>query len=350
MKTKCFYIFSVFFIGLSLIMPISLLADFYVIPVRITQSGITYKNILKRGEVWVGVLNWDMPGFYEQQGSVGLEADLARALAAAIFADTNKIRFIPISAGERFTGLQEERYDVLLRVSTFTLGRDTSLNLHFCPTYFYDGQGVMMGNSGSTLTDLDGKKIAVMQTADYQYNLAKFMMEQGLTYEEVLYNNSSQMFADYQSGEVDAVSYDKSALNAYRSSFGKPTDHVIFDEMLSKEPLSPVVRHDDDAWYDIVKWVIYALFEAEELGINSTNADVLLGSTNPAVRRFLGVEGTLGQDLGLSNDCFYQIIKQVGNYGEIYHRNLGPSTPTYLPRGQNELHTEGGLLYSPPMR
>jgi len=314
-------------------------ADFYVIAVRSKCSTITLEKILQRGEVWVGVLNRNVPGFFEQQGSVGLEADLARALAACIFADKNKVKFIEVSAGERFTGLQEGRYDVLLRISTFTLSRDTSLNLNFCPTYFYDGQGIMT-MAGWSLENLNGKKIAV-QNNDSQYNLSKFMMEQGLTYIEVLYNNIDEMFNDYQSGGVDAVSHDKSGLNAYRRSFD-----VIFDEMLSKEPLSPVVRHCDDAWYDIVKWVIYALFEAEELGINTSNVDDLKQSSeDPKVRRFLSVEGTLCQDLGLLNDCFYQIIRQVGNYKEIYEDNFD-----LLPRGLNSLYTEGGLLYSPPMK
>lgn len=303
----------------------------------------TYSKILKRGEVWVGVLNWNMPGLK------GLEEDLAQALAAAIFADTTKVKFIPVSAGERFTGLQEKLYDVLFRVATYTLGRDATLNVNFCPTYFYDGQGIM--STESDLANLDGKIIAVLQGTEHKYNLDKFMEEQGVfNYDVEEYTSTSEMFLDYENGAVDAVSYDKSALNAYRSDFDEPGDHNIFDEMLSKEPLSPAVRHGDDAWYDIVKWVIYALFEAEELGISSANVDALLTSTDPAIRRFLGVQGTLGSDLGLPNDWAYQIISQVGNYGEIYDRHLGPSTSTYLPRGQNNLHTAGGLLYSPPMR
>jgi general L-amino acid transport system substrate-binding protein len=202
-----------------------------------------------------------------------------------------------------------------------------------------------------TGTNLDGSNIAVIQSADYQYYLAKYMAQQGLSYTAVPYDNTLEMFEDYENGDVDAISYDKSVLNAYRSHFTTPGDHVIFDEELSKEPLSPVVRQGDDGWYDIVKWVIYALFQAEELGIDSSNVDNLkLNSQDPDIRRFLGVEGSLGQSLGLPDDWAYQIIKQVGNYAEIYTRNLESSMPTHLPRGKNKLHTEGGLMYSPPMR
>jgi len=312
----------------------------------------TYKNVLKRGEVWVGVLNYNRPGIFDPQNTVGLDADLARSLAAAIFADVNKVKFIGVSNLERFTGLQDERYDVLLRYATFTLGRDTTLNLNFCPTYFYDGQGIMarVGWELEALTSIAVIVSSVSSLSYHQYNLDKFKNEQGLNFEVVPFVNSSEMFEVYQEGVVDAVSHDKTALNSERSFFDFPSDHIILDEMLSKEPLSPVVRHGDDAWYDIVKWVIYALFEAEELGINSGNVDTLLGSSDSAVRRFLGLEGTLGDALGLPNNWAYQIIKLVGNYGEIYDRNLGPATPTYLPRDHNKLHTEGGLLYSPPMR
>jgi len=305
----------------------------------------TYENILKRGYVKVGVAEVDYPGFFEQQGqnSVGLEADLARALAAVIFADINKIEFVRVPIGERFTSLQEEHYDVLLGISTFTLSRDTSLNVNFCPIYFYGGQRILTLEE----TDLeDITSIAVLQSTTFQYNLEIFKDRKGLEFEIVPYLGRSEMFSDYESGFVEAVTDAWEVLTYNQELFENPEDHVILDDILSKDPLSPVVRHGDDEWYDIVKWVIYALFEAEELGINSGNVDALKQSSlDSAIRRFLGVEGTLGDDLGLPNDWAYQIIKLVGNYGDIYDKNLSP----YQSRGQNSLHTEGGLLYSPLM-
>jgi general L-amino acid transport system substrate-binding protein len=303
----------------------------------------TLEKVLNRGEVWVGVSNLDMPGFFEWQGSVGLEADLARALATAIFADADKVKFIGVSAAERFTALQDERYDVLVRVSTFTLARDATLSLNFCPTYFYDGQGIMT-SAEKSLEDVES--IGVIENTYHYDNLLKFMAQQGLSFVVIQYSSESEMLEDYEEGSLEALSSDKSFLYSYQSSLDEPGDHIIFDEMLSKEPLSPVVRHGDDEWYDIVKWVIYALFEAEELEINSNNVDwEKQSSADPTVRRFLSVEGTLCQDLGLPNDCFYQTIRQVGNYKEIYEDNI-----EFLPRGLNSLYTEGGLFYSPPMK
>lgn len=308
----------------------------------------TYKEVLQKGKVSVGVLNWDIPGFYEVNGDNGLEADLGRALAAAIFSDKNKVEFVKVSAAERFTALQEGLYDVLIRVSTFTMGRDTSLNINFAPIYFYDGQGIMT-HEWWNLEDLDGKLIGVLEERSHQYYLDKFMTQHDLYPQIILFPNRTEMFSDYEQGQIDAVSTDKSVLNAYRAFFANPNTHVIFDEILTKEPLAPVVREGDDVWYDLVKWVIYALIQAEELGIDSNNVDSLLSSTDPDIKRFLGVEGSLGQNLHLSSDWAYQIIKQVGNYGEIYDRNLGSLTPAPLPRGQNRLHFDGGLHYSPPM-
>jgi general L-amino acid transport system substrate-binding protein len=311
---------------------------------------LTLCEVLQRGEVRVGVRKGDLAGFCELQSDSGLEVDLARALAAAIFGDKSKVGFVQVSASDRFTELQKGSLEVLVRITTFTLNRDASLNLNFGPTYFYDGQRIMT-HSDWTLMDLEGKKIAVLEGSAYQEKLAKYMQQKGLSYQEVLYSSSTDMFSDYEAEQTDAVSIDTSILNANRSLFSDPDGHIILDDLLSKEPLSPVVRHGDDGWYDIVKWVIYALFQAEELGVDSGNVDTLLSSTSdPDIRRFLGLEGTLGQNLDLPDDWAYQIIKQVGNYAEIYEANFGPSTPTHLPRGQNSLHTDGGLLYSPPMR
>lgn len=317
--------------------------------------GGTLAAVQARGKLICGV-NSQVPGFgyVDANGNFsGFDVDYCRALAAAIFGDTSKVEFRPVTAAERFTALQSGEIDILSRNTTWTLVRDTELNGNFVHTTFYDGQGIMVrADSGITkLQDLDGGTICVQTGTTTELNLADVMASLGISYTPAVYENADSTFGAYAEGRCDAVTTDKSGLVARRTVLPDPANHVILDATLSKEPLGPMVRHGDDQWFDIAQWTVFALFAAEEYGISSANVDdVRASATAPEVKRLLGVEGDLGLKLGLSNDWAYNIIKLVGNYEEVYNRNLGPDTPTYIPRGYNQLYTNGGLLYAPPFR
>jgi general L-amino acid transport system substrate-binding protein len=318
--------------------------------------GETLKAIKARGKLVCGV-NGQLPGFsfVDPQGNwSGFDADFCRVLAAAIFGDATKVEFRPLTTQERFTALQTGEVDVLIRNTTWTLVRDTDLGLNFTVTTFYDGQGIMVRkDSGITkLEDLNGATICVQKGTTTELNLADAFSTAGLNYTPATFEDINQTYGAYAEGRCDAVTSDKSQLSSVaKGALPDPENHVILDVTLSKEPLGPVVRHGDDQWFDIVRWAVFATFFAEEKNITSANVDqVKASTTNPEIKRFLGLEGDLGTKLGLSNDWAYNIVKQVGNYAEIYDRNLGPNTKTYIPRGLNSLYTNGGLLYSPPFR
>lgn len=318
--------------------------------------GETLKAIKARGKLVCGV-NGQLPGFsfVDPQGNwSGFDADFCRVLAAAIFGDATKVEFRPLTTQERFTALQTGEVDVLIRNTTWTLVRDTDLGLNFTVTTFYDGQGIMVRkDKGFTkLEDLNGATICVQKGTTTELNLADAFSTAGLNYTPATFEDINQTYGAYAEGRCDAVTSDKSQLSSVaRGALPDPENHVILDVTLSKEPLGPVVRHGDDQWFDIVRWAVFATFFAEEKNITSANVDqVKASTTNPEIKRFLGLEGDLGTKLGLSNDWAYNIVKQVGNYAEIYDRNLGPNTKTYIPRGLNSLYTNGGLLYSPPFR
>jgi len=306
----------------------------------------------------LGVLNCGVSGtlpgfsFAEADGTVnGFDADYCRAVAAAVFGDggADKVAFRPSNASERFPILQSGEIDVLSRNTTWTISRDTSLGFNFAPTTFYDGQGMLVRkDSGiTTLEDLEGGTICVNAGTTTEKNLADVFRSRGINYEAVVFAETADEREAYDSGRCDAWTTDKSGLVASISQLSDPSAHVILEETMSKEPLGPLVRHGDDNWFDIVKWTVFCTFQAEELGVSSENVDEMLGSEEPTILNMLGVEGDLGQAMGLNNDFCYQVIKQVGNYAEIYDRNLGPFD---LPRGQNSQWTDGGLLYSPPFR
>ena len=285
----------------------------------------------------------------------GFDADFCRALAAAIFGDASKVEFRPTTTQERFTVLQTSEIDVLMRNTTWTLTRDSAeLGLNFAATTFYDGQGIMVPtDSGlATLQDLEGGTICVQKGTTTELNLADVMAANGVSYTPAVFEDVNATYGAYAEGRCDAATSDKSQLSSVaKGLLPDPDAHVIMDVTLSKEPLGPVVRQGDDQWFDIVKWVIYATFAAEEYDVSSANVDDVRGSTtNPEVKRLLGVEGELGLKLGLSNEWAYNVVKLVGNYAEIYDRNLGPETPTYIPRGLNSLYRDGGALYAPPFR
>jgi general L-amino acid transport system substrate-binding protein len=317
--------------------------------------GETLKTVQDRGKIICGV-NSQVPGFGYVDASgnfTGFDVDFCRALAAAVFGDPTKVEYRPVTASERFTALQSGEIDILSRNTTWTLTRDTELGGNFVQTTFYDGQGMMVPkDSGvTTLKDLDGGTVCVQTGTTTELNLADVMAAQGIAYTPAVYDDADSTFAAYSEGRCDAVTTDKSGLVSRRAVLSDPENHVILDVTMSKEPLGPMVRHGDDQWFDIAQWTVFTMIAAEEYGLSSTNVDDMKTSaTNPEVKRILGVEGDMGTKLGLSNDFAYNIIKMVGNYAEVYNRNLGPDTLTYIPRGLNSLYTNGGILYAPPFR
>jgi len=310
--------------------------------------------VKNRAKVICGV-NDALPGFSfldKTTGQfVGFDADFCRAVAAAVLGDAKAVEFRPLNTAQRGPALQTGEIDVLIRNTTWTVSRDTSWGL-FAPTTFYDGQGMMVKKSlnAKTLKDLKGATVCVQTGTTTELNLTDQMRAAGVDFKPVVFQDIDPTYAAYEEGRCDAVTSDKSQLAARRSVFKNPADHEILDVTMSKEPLGPVVPLGDDAWFNVVKWVVYATFEAEEQGITSKNVDEKLKSTDPVVKRLLGVEGELNKGLGLEKDWVVKVIKAVGNYGEIYDRNLGPSTPLNIPRGLNKPWTQGGLLYAPPYR
>jgi len=306
-----------------------------------------------------GVLNCAVSGsllafsYVDDAGTMqGFDADYCRAVAAAVLGDAEAVEFRSTNASERFPVLQSGEVDVLIRNTTWTISRDTSLGFNFAPTTFYDGQGMLVRkDSGiNTLEDMNGGTVCVNAGTTTEKNLADVFRSLGIDYEPVVFAETNDVLKAYDEARCDGWTTDKSGLIANSQLLTNPEDHKILDVTMSKEPLGPLVRHGDDNWFDIVKWTTFCTFQAEELGITSANVDDMLGSDDPVVRNTLGVEGDLGQAMGLNNDFCYQVIKQVGNYGEIYNRALGPDTVYNVPRGLNAQWTDGGLLYSPPFR
>lgn len=319
------------------------------------QSGqSTLDTVRERGRL-ICVGNSALPGFgfIDESGAfVGFDVDFCSAVAAAIFGDATAYEIRATTASERFTVLQSGEADVLFRNTTWTMSRDTDLGANFGPTTFYDGQGIMVRKADGfkTLADLDGGSICVQTGTTTELNLADQMAAAGVSYEPVVFETADEVTTAYEEGRCDAWTTDKSGLVSRQTVLGEPDAHEIMDVTLSKEPLGPMVRHGDDQWYDIVSWVVYVTFLAEEAGITSENVDSFVGGEDPNIRKLLGDEGEFGAKVGLSNDWAYQVIKQVGNYAEIYDSNLGPDTVFNLPRGLNAGYWDGGLLYAPPIR
>ena len=319
--------------------------------------GETLKAIKARGRLICGV-NSQVPGFgfVDSAGNFsGFDIDFCKALAAAIFNDVSKVEYRPLTAEQRFAALQSGEIDVLIRNTTWTLTRDTDNGGNFVATTFYDGQGIMVPKDANItkLEDLNGATICVQKGTTTELNLADQMAARGIQYTPATFEDANGTFGAYAEGRCDAVTTDKSGLVSRRSVLPNPDDHVILDITLSKEPLGPMVRHGDDQWFDIVQWTVFATFAAEEFGITSENVDKAIAEdTRPEVKRLLGADEKvdMGAKLGLSKDWAVNIIKAVGNYAEIYDRNLGPNTKTAIPRGINNLYTNGGLLYAPPIR
>lgn len=323
-----------------------------------SAPGATLRRVMDRGALVCGVHGtFNGFGFLDPSGNwSGFDVDFCRAWAAALFDDPAAVEFRPLSASERFTAVQTGEVDVLSRNSTWTLSRDTELGLEFGPVVFYDGQAMMVhrdliDDPTTGLDTLAGASICVQTGTTTELNLADQMRAAGAEYTPVVFDDQNAAFQAYDEGRCDAITSDRSQLATQgQAVLQDPTAHVILDVVMSKEPLAPAVLHGDDQWHDVVQWVVFGMIQAEELGITSDNVDTFLTSEDPVTRRLLGVEGDMGAKLGLSNDFMVRVIRHVGNYGEVFDRNLGPDTPFDLSRGQNALWTEGGLMYAPPLR
>ncbi|MGH7366270.1 MAG: amino acid ABC transporter substrate-binding protein [Candidatus Rokuibacteriota bacterium] len=324
------------------------------IVVGVAHAG-TLDDVKKNGFLRCGVSQGN-PGFSnpDAQGNwTGLDVDLCRAISAAIFGDPGKVKYTPLSAKERFTALQSGEVDLLSRTTTWTLVRDTALGLNFAGVNYYDGQGFMVPKkiNVKSAKQLSGASVCVAIGTTTELNLADYFRANNMTYKPVTFEKADEVIAAYDAGRCDVFTTDRSSLAAQRTKLKDPEAHVVLPEIISKEPLGPVVRHGDDQWLDVVKWVHYAMLEAEEYGVTSENVDQMKSnSKDPVVKRLLGVEGDMGKNLGLGNDWAYNIVKKVGNYAESYARNVGPRTPLKLDRGANALWKDGGLQYPMPVR
>jgi general L-amino acid transport system substrate-binding protein len=332
------------------------------IAVAIAAAAITYerydtktlKRTIRRDAVLCGV-NTGLPGFSipDDKGSwSGFDVDFCRAVAAAIFDDPKKVKFVPLDANERFKELQSRKVDILSRNSTWSMSRETNYDLYFPAVAYYDGEGFMVPASRKidSALALDGSKVCVQDGTTTQLNLADYFRANNMKYQEMKFGKLDEVFKAYASGQCDTFTADVSQLYALRLNLAKPTDHDILPDVISKEPLAPVVRQRDDDWMMIVKWTLYAMINAEELGITSKNIDEALKSKKPDVMRLVGTEGAYGEDLGLTKDWAARIIRHVGNYGEVYERNVGAGSKLGIPRGLNQLWSAGGIQYAPPIR
>jgi general L-amino acid transport system substrate-binding protein len=282
----------------------------------------------------------------------GLDVEFCRGLAAAIFGDATKVTFKPLSAKERFTALQSGEADLLARNTTWTMSRDSSLGLSFVGVNFYDGQGFMVKKSlgVKSAKELKGASVCVQTGTTTELNLADFFRANKIEYKTVVFEKNDEVVAAYDAGRCDAFTTDASGLYAERLRMKTPGEHIVLPEIISKEPLGPVVRQGDSQWFTIVKWVHFAMLNAEELGVTKANVDQMASSANPEIKRLLGKEGDFGKGIGLDNDWVVKIIKAVGNYGETYDKNVGTGSRLQIDRGLNKLWTQGGLQYAPPIR
>jgi general L-amino acid transport system substrate-binding protein len=314
----------------------------------------TLATVKDRGDLVCGA-NGTLAGFGipDPQGNwTGFDVDFCRAVAAAIFNDPAKVKFVPLTAKDRFTALQSGEIDVLSRNTTWTLSRDASLGLDFAAVTFYDGQGFMVHKAlkVSSALELSDAAVCVQQGTTTELNLADYFRSNHMSLKTVTFATADEALKAYESGRCDAYTTDSSGLYGERLQLAEPSQTIVLPEIISKEPLSPVVRHGDNQWTDIARWTHYVMVDAEELSVNKANVDEKKKSDDPETRRLLGVEGQYGEALGLTNDWAYRIVKHVGNYGESFERNIGQGSPLKIVRGLNALWTKGGLQYGPPVR
>ena len=317
-------------------------------------AGKTLDAVKAKGFVQCGV-SQGFPGFSNPDTAgnwAGIDVDICRAVAATVFGDATKVKYTPLSAKERFTALQSGEIDVLSRNTTWTLSRDTSTGLDFTGVTYYDGQGFMVKKSlgVKSAKELNGATVCVGAGTTTELNLQDYFKANNMTYTPVVFEKADEVVAAYDSGRCDVFTDDQSGLFGQRIKLKNPDDHLVLPEVISKEPLGPMVRKGDQEWGDIVRWALFGMVDAEELGVTSANVDQLKATTtNPELKRILG-EGDFGKALGVDNDWLVHIVKQVGNYGEVFERNLGPNTPFKIARGLNALWNKGGIQYAPPIR
>ncbi len=329
-------------------------AFLFVMPFAFVQAG-TLDTVKQRGHVQCGV-NTGLPGFSFPDDTgrwSGLDVDVCRAVAAAVFGDAEKVKFTPLNAKERFTALQSGEIDVLSRNTTWTQTRDTSLGLNFTGVTYYDGQGFMvkknLGIKGAK--ELDGAAVCIQAGTTTELNLDDYFRTNNMKYSPITYDKGAETVKGFEAGRCDVLTSDQSQLYALRIQLKDPDSAMVLPEVISKEPLGPVVRQGDDEWFNVVKWALFAMVEAEDLGVSSQNVDEMkANSKNPSIRRLIGLEGIAGKGLGLPDDWAYQIVKQLGNYSEAFERNVGQGSPLKISRGLNALWTAGGLQYPPPFR
>jgi len=315
----------------------------------------TLENVKSSGELKCGV-STGLPGFAEVGADKkwkGLDVDMCRSVAAAVLGDASKVKIVPLTAKERFTALQSGEIDVLSRNTTWTHSRDTSLGVNFAGVNYYDGQGFLVAKSlgVSSAKQLDGASVCITAGTTTELNLAEYFKANNMKFKPITYDTADQVRKGFEAGRCDLITSDASQLYAIRTQLAHPGKFAVLPEIISKEPLGPLVRQGDDAWFNIVKWSLNALKTAEEFGVTSANVDhQAANSKAPEVKRLLGTQGDLGKTLGLDKKWAYNIVKQVGNYGESFDRNVGMGSPLKIARGQNALWKNGGLQYSPPFR
>lgn len=314
----------------------------------------TLEDVQSAGELRCGV-STGLPGFSQPDSDGtwrGIDVDTCRAVAAAVLGDADAVEFVPLTAAERFTALQSGEIDMLSRNTTWTTVRDASLGLNFTGTNYYDGQGFLVKSElgVDSATQLDGASVCIQAGTTTELNLADYFRANGMEYEAIVFDTSEQSVSGFDNNRCDILTSDTSQLAALRTQLSDPSSAVVLPEIISKEPLGPVVRQGDDEWFNVVKWVLFLQINAEEYGVSMDNVDDMLSSDNPNVQRIVGTAGDMGDLLNLPADFGYQVISQVGNYAEMFERNVGPDTPIGLSRGVNALWTDGGILYAPPVR
>ena len=323
--------------------------------VGLSANAGTLENVQKAGELKCGV-STGLPGFAEVGADKkwkGLDVDMCRSVAAAVLGDASKVKIVPLTAKERFTALQSGEIDLLSRNTTWTQSRDTSLGVNFAGVNYYDGQGFLVAKSlgVSSAKQLNGASVCITAGTTTELNLAEYFKANNMTFKPITYDTADQVRKGFEAGRCDLITSDASQLYALRTQMAKPGNYEVLPEIISKEPLGPLVRQGDDQWFNIAKWSLNALKTAEEFGVTSANVDdMAANSKTPEVKRLLGTQGDLGKTMGLDKKWAYNIIKQVGNYGESFERNVGMGSPLKIKRGQNALWKDGGLQYSPPFR
>ena len=319
------------------------------------QAGSTLDAVQKKGFVQCGISD-GLPGFSyaDAKGNyLGLDVDVCRAVAAAVFGDASKVKFSPLTAKERFTALQSGEVDILSRNSTWTSSRDAAMGISFTGVTYYDGQGFLVNKKlgVTSAKELDGATVCIQAGTTTELNLSDYFRANGLKYTPITYDTSDESAKSVEAGRCDVLTSDQSQLYAQRIKLAAPSEYVVLPEVISKEPLGPAVRQGDDEWFKIVRWTLFAMLNAEELGVDSQNVVETAKTTkNPDIARLLGSEGEFGKDLKLPKDWAVQIIKQVGNYAEVFNRNVGAGSELKIDRGLNALWNKGGLQYAPPVR